>query len=184
MTKHKNEGDFFNNLKNRMKSNADKMKQEKVIKEGPDKDRVIVEEKKLNHLEDKKSGAKIDKSVKSKKEIRRTYYLKKSIVNRIDSFAKKTGNNKSYLVELALSYFLNNPNIDENLVTKEDSEPEFNPSKLVIPNRKVEKKTRRTYYLKEDMIESLDSFADKSDCDKSFIVEKALKFLFDNAEVE
>jgi predicted transcriptional regulator len=201
-----------------MKSNADKLKEEK----GSSKDQEVVENQenkevestkeenkdknkkenkeknKLNNTIDnkvynkdenttKKNASKVTNNIDSgdnNEEIRRTYYLRKSIVNEIDSFARKTGNNKSYLVELALTYFLNQPDIGAKLVKKEDSPIDLDPTKLIIPNQKDKKKVRRTYYLKEKMIEKLDSIADRTEQDKSFIVEEALTFLFENAEIQ
>lgn len=205
MTKNKDDNQFFNNLKNKMKSNADKMKEgveakSKVKPESKNKK----ENKEINNQKNKKSNKKYNKvknkvnnTNKNKKkeskkpiktknkqeEIRRTYYLRKSVVNEIDSFAKKTGNNKSYLVELALTYFLGQVNIEE-LLREEDSKVEISPDKLIIPDQRSEKKVRRTYYLKESIIEKLDIISNKTDKNKSFIVEKALKFLFDNAEIK
>lgn len=205
MTKNKDDNQFFNNLKNKMKSNADKMKEgveakSKVKPESKNKK----ENKEINNQKNKKSNKnynkvknKVNNTNKNKKkeskkpiktknkqeEIRRTYYLRKSVVNEIDSFAKKTGNNKSYLVELALTYFLGQVNIEE-LLREEDSKVEISPDKLIIPDQRSEKKVRRTYYLKESIIEKLDIISNKTDKNKSFIVEKALKFLFDNAEIK
>lgn len=205
MTKNKDDNQFFNNLKNKMKSNADKMKEgveakSKVKPESKNKK----ENKEINNQKNKKSNKnynkvknKVNNTNKNKKkeskkpiktknkqeEIRRTYYLRKSVVNEIDSFAKKTGNNKSYLVELALTYFLGQVNIEE-LLREEDSKLEISPDKLIIPDQRSEKKVRRTYYLKESIIEKLDIISNKTDKNKSFIVEKALKFLFDNAEIK
>ncbi|OCL28761.1 hypothetical protein U472_00125 [Orenia metallireducens] len=204
------ENDFFNNLKSKMKSNADKLKEEK----GSSKDQEVVENQENKEVEStkeenkeknklnntinnkvynkdenttKKNESKVTNNIDSgdnNEEIRRTYYLRKSIVNEIDSFARKTGNNKSYLVELALTYFLNQPDIGAKLVKKEDSPIDLDPTKLIIPNQKDKKKVRRTYYLKEKMIEKLDSVADRTEQDKSFIVEEALTFLFENAEIQ
>lgn len=234
MTNKTEENEFFNSLKNRMKSNADKMKEETTVEKSNNKEAKVLEEEKgedkvintnknesnntNNNKQDNKENnntnnkdinesnnnnynksynkdknntekneAKIKESINGEnnnEEIRRTYYLRKSIVNDIDSFAKKTGNNKSYLVELALTYFLNQPNLGERLKQKENSDIAIDPTKLVIPNQKDKQKVRRTYYLKEDMIDKLDDAADSNGEDKSFIVEEALKFLFENAEVK
>ncbi|PRX23138.1 hypothetical protein BX659_12731 [Orenia metallireducens] len=220
------ETDFFNNLKNKMKSNADKLKEEQSIsKEKEEVEKEEIEEVAITKAENKvrnKNENKLNNTLKNNKdnkeknninntnnntvynkdentieknnsiltensnneEIRRTYYLRKSIVNEIDSFAKKTGNNKSYLVELALTYFLKQPDIGAKLVKEETSAIKFDPTKLVIPNQKDKEKVRRTYYLKKMMIEKLDKVAERTDQDKSFIVEEALKFLFANAEIK
>jgi len=238
LTKKTEENEFFNSLKNRMKSNADKMKEETIVEKSNNKEVKGLEEEKgedkvINNNKNKsnnktkntnnnkqdnkennntnnkdinesnnnnynksynkdknnteKNKANIKENINgenNKEEIRRTYYLRKSIVNDIDSFAKKTGNNKSYLVELALTYFLNQPNLGERLKQKENSDIAIDLTKLVIPNQKDKEKVRRTYYLKEDIIKKLDEVSESTDEDKSFIVEEALKFLFENAEVK
>lgn len=175
--KNKNENKNENKKNNTLKNNKDNKEKNKINNTTNN----TVYNKDKNTTE--KNNSIITES-KNNEEIRRTYYLRKSIVNEIDSFAKKTANNKSYLVELALTYFLKQPDIGAKLVKEKTSTIKFDPTKLVIPNQKDKEKVRRTYYLKKMMIEKLDKVAERTDQDKSFIVEEALKFLFANAEIK